>query len=778
MPLVYEQLLHSVGDTPLVRIARLNPNPKVVIYAKLESKNPGGSVKDRIALSMIEAAEKSGELTRDKVVLEPTSGNTGIGMALVCVIKGYRLLLALPESVSLERRKILAALGAEFILTPGHKGTDGAIEVAYEMAREHADRYYMPDQYNNPANPLAHYHGTAPEIWEQTGGKITHFVATMGTSGTLMGTSKRLKEFNPAVQIVGVEPILGHKIQGLKNMKEAYVPGIFDKDRLDEKVVAEDEEAYETARQLALKEGVFVGMSAGAAMAAAIGKARDISEGVIVAILPDGGERYLSTPLFTGVSLTDKEHPVRGEIFLYNTLSRSVERFEPMTPDKVTMYTCGPTADGRAHLGLLRRIACTDLLTRLFTYRGMEVTHVMNVTDLDDRTIARSEEAGAPLAEFTRANEALFFEDIDKLEIWRAAQYPRASDHVEDMVRLAQRLLDAGFAYEKQRSLYFDITRFPDYGKLCGVDLDKIRVGHTVDLDEYDKENPRDFALFKRVSLADWKKGYCCQTEWGHVRPGWHIECATMATKYLGDRIDVHTSSIDLLFPHHENEIAQVESLTQKRFVNLWFHIEMVYVDGKKMASDAGNAATLADCAALGFGPRVVRFFLTGVHYRKKLHFSEEQLRQAAVTLGRIDGFVRNLQAVGPGAGDDPGIAGACAEALERFDEAMLDDLQVSRAKAALFGLMRTVNQPLAEGRFSDGDARRVLDALEQMNRVFGFMAFNFAEQDGRIEALVRSREEARSRGDFAEADRIRDLLQDRGVLLEDTPDGPRWTRR
>jgi cysteinyl-tRNA synthetase len=772
-----ESVLDLIGNTPLVRITRLAPNPNVAIYAKLEGKNPGGSVKDRIARSMIEAAERSGELTRAKVVLEPTSGNTGIGMALVCAVKGHRLLLALPESVSVERRKILAALGAEFILTPGSKGTDGAIEMAYEMARDEPARFFMPDQYNNPANPLAHYLGTGVEIWEQTGGRVTHFVATMGTTGTLMGTGRRLKEYDPAVRVVGVEPVLGHKIQGLKNLKEAYVPGIFDKARLDEKVTIEDEEAYETARQLALREGIFVGMSAGAAVAVAIRKAREIERGLIVVILPDGGERYLSTTLFTGVSLAEKEHPVRGEIFLYNTLTRAKERFAPLAPGKVTMYTCGPTADGRAHLSLLRRAVHADLLSRLFAYRGLTVTHVMNVTDLDDRTIARSEAAGVPLQAFTRENERVFFEDLDALGVWRAAEYPRASEQVGEMVKLTQRLFDAGLAYEKHRSVYFDLTRFPEYGKLSQVDLEKIHVGRTVDLDDYEKENPRDFAVLKRASLEEWKKGLCVKTEWGNVRPGWHVECAAMATKFLGDRIDVHTSSIDLLFPHHDNEIALVEGLTGKRFVSVWSHGELVYVDGKKMAEAAGNAVTLPDCLAQGVSPRAVRLFLVATHYRRKLHFTGEALAQAAATLARIDAFVRRL-AEAKGDADDPAVAEACERAREAFDDAILDDLRVSQGLAALFELTRQVNPRLAEHALSAADAGRVRDALTEFNRVLGVMTFDFSDEDSAIAALVAERDAARTAGDFARADRLRDDLAARGVTVEDTPDGTRWGRK
>jgi cysteinyl-tRNA synthetase len=296
---VHAGVLDMIGNTPLVPVRRLNPNPNVEVWAKLEGCNPGGSVKDRIALAMIEDAEARGLLTPGKVVLEATSGNTGIGLAMVAAAKGYRIALTMSEAVSIERRKILAAYGAEFILTPGDRGTDGAIEQAYELADREAERYFLTDQYNNEANPRAHYGHTAPEIWQQTGGRITHFVAAMGTTGTVMGCSRRLKELNPAVRVVAVEPLLGHKIQGLKSLKEAYVPGIFDKALVDEKVNVEDAKAFETSRRVAKAEGLLVGMSSGAALFAAFDLASRLDSGVIVVILPDFGERYLSTTLFT-----------------------------------------------------------------------------------------------------------------------------------------------------------------------------------------------------------------------------------------------------------------------------------------------------------------------------------------------------------------------------------------------------------------------------------------------------------------------------------------------
>jgi len=456
-------ILNTIGNTPLVEIKNLNPNPKVRILAKLEYFNPGGSIKDRAALFMIEEGEKSGELTRDKIVIEATSGNTGIGLALVCSVKGYRLLLTMSEAASIERQKILKARGADILLTPGHLGTDGAIEEVYRLCREKPGAYFMTDQFNNKANWQAHYFGTAEEIWRQTEGKVTTVVATLGTTGTVMGITKRLKEYNPDIRIVAVEPYLGHKIQGLKNMKEAYRPEIYEKKIIDKIVNIDDEEAYETARRLAKEEGLFVGMSSGAAMVVALNEASSMEDGTIVVIFPDSGERYLSTSLFA----------VKEKIALklFNTMTRGKEPFEPVHPGKVSVYSCGPTAHARMHPGECRRFVFSDLLCRYLEFRGYSVKHIMNITDLDDKTINGSEKAGLGLSEFTGKYIDLFMKDLDLLRIRPADAYPRASEHVEDMVAVAGKLVKKGYAYEKLRSLYFDISRFADYGKLSGIDI-------------------------------------------------------------------------------------------------------------------------------------------------------------------------------------------------------------------------------------------------------------------------------------------------------------------
>lgn len=294
-------VIDSIGNTPLVEIKNLGHNPAVRIFAKLEGSNPGGSVKDRPAYYMVKMAEEQGVLTKDRIILEATSGNTGIGLAMVAAAKGYRLKLTMPGCVSLERRSILEALGAEIVITPAEQGTDGAIFAAHKILDESPEVYFMPNQFENNYNVLAHYETTGPEIIRQTNGEVTAFVAGIGTTGTVMGVGRRLKEHDSGIKIMGVEPVKGHKIQGLKNMKEAIVPGIFIPSKLDEKLTIDDETAYETARGLALKEGIFVGMSSGAAMAGAILASRSMKSGTIVTLFPDRGDRYLSTTLFKSI---------------------------------------------------------------------------------------------------------------------------------------------------------------------------------------------------------------------------------------------------------------------------------------------------------------------------------------------------------------------------------------------------------------------------------------------------------------------------------------------
>ena len=761
-------VLSMIGNTPIVEIRNLNPNRKVRIFAKIESGNPGGSIKDRIALSMIEAAEASGELTPEKTIIEATSGNTGIGLAVVAAAKGYRLLLTMAESASIERRKILKALGADILLTPAHLSTDGAIEEVYRITREEPDKYFLPDQFNNPSNPLAHYYGTGPEIWEQTKGEVTMVIATMGTTGTLMGITRSLKERNPAVRVVGMEPYMGHKIQGLKNMKESYVPGIFRREEVSDFISIEDEEAFDMARCLARDEGLFVGMSSGAAMAAAHAMAKELSEGLIVTIFPDSGERYLSTPLFV-------EKP-KASFRFFNTLTRSADEFEPIVEGKVSIYTCGPTVDGNLHIGDYRRYVVADLLRRFLESRGYEVRHVVNITDLDDRTIAGAGETGMELKAFTEQNIRLFLDNMDALRIKHADEYPRASEHIDDMIEMTGKLLERGAAYEKLRSVYFDISRFADYGKLSGIDLGKIRLGKTTNLDNYEKDNPRDFTLLKRSTLAELKKGIFCKTRWGNVRPGWHIECPVMSMKHLGFPFDIHTGDADLVFPHHENEIAISETVMGKKTVNYWIHNELVTIDGRKMPRGPGGPRALRNILKAGYSGREIRFWLLSAHYRKPVEFSESALEASRRTLRRIDSFIHGLRTVSP-AGAIHEIDQLLYDLRHGFFEAMSDDMNISGALAALFIFIRKVNPHIAKASLSRGDADRITESLSEIDKVLAVLEIEAEALGPALQELIDRREEARASKDWGEADRLREELRVAGIIVHDTPGGPQWER-
>lgn len=753
-----QSILDTIGNTPLIEIKRLNPNPGVSIMAKLEYFNPGGSIKDRAALAMIEAGEKSGELTPDKTIIEATSGNTGIGLALVCAVKGYRLLLAMSEAASVERQKILKARGAEILLTPGHLGTDGAIEEVYRLVRENPDTYFMTDQYNNEANWMAHYKGTSEEIWEQTGGKINVLVATIGTSGTVMGMSRRLKELNPDIRIVGVEPYLGHKLQGLKNMKEAYRPEIFNKSLLDEKVNIDDEEAFEMTRRLAREEGLFVGMSSGAAMAVACKEAAALQEGTIVTIFPDSGERYLSTTLFT---VREKV-----ELQLFNTLSRSKQPFVPLVPGKVSMYTCGPTAHARMNLSECRRFIVSDLLTLYLELRSYKVNHIINITDLDDKTINGSEASGMELSAFTEGHIQNFMKDLEFLKIKPATRYPRASEHVDDMTALAEKLARKGYAYEKLRSLYFNIGRFSEYGRLSGIDLDKIRLGATVDLDEYEKDNPRDFTLMKRARLSELKRGIYIKTEWGNVRPSWHIQCTAMAMKYLGDSFDIHTAGRELMFPHHENEIAISSAITGKPLAKYWIHSDRVMVD-ETVSEKNAKMLTLDHLSQEGFSGREIRYWLISNHYRKAITYSVDRLMDARNALMRIDSCIHALTQIKEGS-PFPELDQLLYDIKNGFNDAMDDDLNISAAMASIFRNIKQINILISEGNIDPEGAQKVLKAFKNINSVLNIFDFQENFYDPEVQRLIQEREKARADKNWELSDRLRDALKARGITIRD----------
>ncbi len=763
--------LTLIGNTPLVSLQRMRPLGAGEIYAKLECMNPGGSVKDRPALNMIEAGEKSGELTRDKILLEATSGNTGIGLAMICAAKGYRCQLIMPESASRERRQIMLAYGAEIILTPAARSTDGAIEKAYAIAREHPERYFLTDQFNNPANWQAHYQTTGPEIWKQTDGKVTDIITTLGTSGTAMGLSIWFREHHPSVRVIAVEPYYGHKIQGLKNMKESYKPEIFDKSLPHEIVNVHDEDAFRTVRLLARKEGVFVGMSSGAAMFAAMEQAKKQQEGYVVTIFPDGGERYLSTPLFIR---KEKQESREQQLCLYNTISRKKEVFKPVHTDKVTFYACGPTAFEPPNLSHCRRFVVADLMIRYLQFKDFEVESLMNFTDLDDNTISGADKAGEPLAAFTERHISLFREAINVLGINDFSGYPRASEHVGDMIEIAHELIHKGYAYEKHGSIYFDISKFSKYGQLSGIDLSKIQVGHTVDLDNYEKGNPRDFTLLKRSTLGELKKGIFYGTDWGNIRPGWHIECTAMSTHRLGETIDIHTGGQELLFPHHENEIAIAETLTGKPLANYWLHSGQLLNDGKKMSAEAGNVITLQEVMEKGYSGREIRFMLLGEHYRKSMHFTYKKLDAVRKALRRIDEFTRKLRCMLPGL-PHPVIDSLVSELEAMFTNALDDDLNISGAIGSLFSFIKKVNPILYAGSLDLEQKNEIFSLLRRMNRVFGFLQLEQCILAPEINRLIEQREKARRCRDWETADKARAELLQKGIIVHDTANGPVW---
>mgnify|MGYP000100092926 CR=1 FL=1 len=756
----YHNILDYIGNTPLVQLKSFSPKRGVEIYAKLESFNPGGSVKDRPALFMIEGAEKRGELTGEKIILEATSGNTGIGLAWISAIKGYRCLFVMSEAVSEERKKILRAFGADLYFTPSDLGTDGAIEYAYSIAREEPQKYWLADQFNNPFNWHSHYHGTALEIWKQTHGQVDMVVSAIGTTGTIMGISRRLKEFNQKILIVGVEPYLGHKIQGLKNMKESYSPGIFEKARVDYMVNVEDEEAFDMARQIAKREGLLVGMSSGAALCGALKVSHLIDRGKIVVIFPDGGERYLSTPLFM--------YKRRSGILLFNTLKREVEELSPIEEDTIQIFSCGPTLCKEIDIAEARRLVFADFLCRYLKSKGYGVRHVMSLTDLDDNTIEGAMKRGIPLRDFTDNYFKKFTEVLKLLNIKVPTEMARTSDHIKDMIEIVKGLMEKGYAYEKLRSIYFDISRFKEYGKLSKIDMEKIKIGKTVDLERYEKENPRDFTLFKRSTLKELKEGIYFHTPWGNGRPSWHLECVTVAMMNLERPYDIYTSGVELIFPHHENSIAICEALNGRALANHWIHNEQVISE---------RDWTVKDLIERGYGGKGIRFWLLSRHYRRPLIFSFSKLKHFQNTLFRLNSFIRRVH-FAPKGRENPDIDQYIYDLSHGFASSLDKDLNVAWAISHIYKFMRRIN-PLIETRgIGDTDKEKIINALSAIDSILGIMDMEISEEDMEIDRLVEERDLARKAKDWKRADQIRERLKEMGIELLDTRSGTIWIRK
>ncbi len=470
-----------------------------------------------------------------------------------------------------------------------------------------------------------------------------------------------------------------------------------------------------------------------------------------------------------------------NEILLFNTLTRKKERFVPLREGKVTLYTCGPTVYDFAHIGNFRTYVFQDMLRRWLEYRGYEVIQVMNITDVDDKIIAGVNREKTSLKEYTRRYEKAFFEDLESLNIEKAEHYPRATEHIPDMVALIQKLLEKGYAYRgEDGSIYYDISKFKEYGKLSKIKIQALKPGARVKADHYGKESPYDFALWKAWDEADGEVYW--ETPLGKGRPGWHIECSVMAMKYLGETLDIHSGGVDLIFPHHENEIAQSEAATGKPFARYWVHSEHLMVEGRRMAKSLGNFYTLRDLTAKGYDPLAVRFLLLSTHYRQQLNFTFKALEAAENTVERLVTFMERLkEADGSGLGEP--LQKLMRETQTRFEEHMDDDLNITEALAVLFSFIREVNKLMDENKVSRSEAREIRKLMYRFDKVLGIIEkaekrFKKEELPKEVLELIQKREEARKAKDWKTADEIREKLRSMGIILEDTPEGVKWKIR
>jgi cysteinyl-tRNA synthetase len=477
------------------------------------------------------------------------------------------------------------------------------------------------------------------------------------------------------------------------------------------------------------------------------------------------------------------------EIRLHNTLSGETEAFVPQRPGEVGMYSCGPTVYDYAHIGNFRTFVFQDVLRRFLKLRGFQLTHVMNLTDVDDRIIANAAAAGVSIRAYTQKFVEAFFADCKALSIESPEHWIRATDHIEDMVKLIERLQEKSFTYQSEGSLYYRIAKFPAYGRLSKIDVAGMQTGTRVDVDRYEKESARDFALWKAPKAGE----HFWETAIGAGRPGWHIECSAMAMKYLGETLDIHTGGIDLAFPHHENEIAQSEAATGKPFVRYWMHAEHLLVEGEKMSKSLGNFFTLRDLLAKGYKPSALRFALASVPYRRQLNFTFEGLQQATSAVERLRNFSDRLAQGKFPEGRRLGMAARIAQAAEEFNAGLSEDLNTAQALAAAYDLVRDTNIAIDKGEFGQEDAADAQHFLATFDRVFAVLEDNDAQKlqelgygvesgalsDAEVEQQMAERQAARKRRDFAASDRIRQELADRGILIEDNRDGSvRWKRK
>ncbi|HJY86893.1 MAG TPA: cysteine--tRNA ligase [Candidatus Acidoferrales bacterium] len=478
-----------------------------------------------------------------------------------------------------------------------------------------------------------------------------------------------------------------------------------------------------------------------------------------------------------------------GEILLQNTLTGRKEPFQPLTPGEVRIYTCGPTVYDFAHIGNFRTFVFQDILGRFLRAKGYRVRQVMNLTDVDDRIIQNAAAARLGIREYTEKYIQAFREDSRVLNIELPEPLVRATDHIEDMVELIERLSLRSLSYRSDGSIYYRISKFPAYGKLSKIDMSGIQAGARVDVDRYEKDDARDFALWKAPKPGE----HFWETRLGPGRPGWHIECSAMAMKYLGETLDIHTGGVDLIFPHHENEIAQSEAATGKPFARYWLHAEHLIIESEKMSKSLGNFYTLRDLLARGHKPSSLRFLLASVPYRRRLNFTMDGLQQAASSVERLRNFVERLKTEKFPQGSGAVMVERAEKAEADFDSGLEDDLNTAVALAAVFDLVRDVNTALDRREFNQQDVRHILAVLEKFDAIFallndddaeklralGFRTASASLSDAEVQAVVAEREAARKRRDFHTADRLRQQLAERGIILEDTRDGGvRWKRK
>jgi cysteinyl-tRNA synthetase len=460
---------------------------------------------------------------------------------------------------------------------------------------------------------------------------------------------------------------------------------------------------------------------------------------------------------------------------LFNTLTRQKEEFVPIEPGKVKMYTCGPTVYDFAHIGNFRAYVVADLVKRYLKYKGYKVKQVVNLTDVDDRTIKGSQEKQFPLNEYTKRYKEAYFQDVKSMNIEMADIYSEATAHIKEMVELVKKLLEKGHAYQLAGSIYYKISTFKDYGKLSKMNREDLKAGVRISKDTYEKEEVGDFALWKGWDEEDGEVFW--EMEIGKGRPGWHIECSAMSMKYLGKHFDIHTGGVDLIFPHHENEIAQSEGVTGEKFVNYWIHNEHLLVEGRKMSKSLGNFYTLRDLLEKGYNPMAIRYLLIATYYRQQLNFTFEGLDGARNALQRLYDFIDRLKDV-KSQKSHPEVAEILEEAQKGFEEAMDDDLNVSAALGKIFDLVKEINKFIDEGDFSSQDAEKTLVLIERFDSVLGILKREEITLDEKVVELIQKRNQARKDKKWEEADKIRKEIEALGIILEDTPEGTKWKKR